>query len=313
MTQLLCPKAIVTGATGFIGSRLVAALERHGYRIAAMTRGDVSSAGGAAVDWYSLDEPGNAAFDDASVLFHLAGRAHIIREHAANPEAEFRAANVDLTIRMAEWAADSGVRRFVFLSSIAALGSKTAPGSHFSELTIPAPETDYGKSKLMAEVALTSLGQATGMEIVIVRPPMVYGPGAKGNFARMMALLKLGMPLPFGATDNRRSFVGVGNLTDFLIRCAEHPHAAGQTFLVSDDQDISTTDFLRMSAEALGLRPFLIPVPKRFLQYAAKVAHKEALIDKLVGDLRIDCSRAKSVLSWQPSLSIRDGLRSTTS
>lgn len=312
MTEVPHRAAIITGATGFIGSRLINALETRGYTIAAVTRGDIPSANANAVTWHSLESLERPEFRDYSVLFHIAGLAHVFREDPANSDAQFRAANVDLTIKVAERAARLGVKRFVFLSSIAVLGSKTAPRGAFSELTIAAPETEYGRSKLLAERALVSFGHATGMEIVVVRPPMVYGPGAKGNYARLVSLLKLGMPLPFGATDNLRSFIGVGNLIDFLIRCAEHPDAAGQTFVVSDDQDISTTDFLRMSAEALGVRPLLFPIPRNFLRYAARIARKEGFIEKLVGDLRIDCSRTKEVLSWQPPQSILDGMRPTT-
>lgn len=311
MNQLPSRTAIVTGATGFIGSRLIIALARHGYRVAAVTRKDTASISNAAATWHTLEELSQAISRPNSVLFHLAGRAHVFREEAENPGAEFRAANVDLTIKVAERAARLGVTRFVFLSSIAVLGNKT-PSSAYSEQAIAAPETDYGRSKLMAEEALVRIGHATGMEIVIVRPPMVYGFGAKGNYARLMSLLKLGLPLPFGAIDNKRSFIGAGNLTDFLIRCAEHNNAANQTFVISDDQDVSTTDFLRMSAEALGVRPLLIPIPKNLLRYFARILRQEAFVEKLVGDLRVDCTKAKQLLSWQPPQSIRDGMHSKT-
>lgn len=306
---------LVTGATGFVGRSLCAKLARsHALRVVAREpasallppgvetfSGNLSSS----TDW-------SDALTDVGVVVHCASRVHVMNEQAAYPLAEFRRVNVDGTMRLALQAAQAGVKRFVFLSSIKVNGEATQPGYPFLADQPPAPEDPYGISKREAEEGLRTLAQETGMEVVIIRPPLVYGPGVKANFLAMMRWLKRGIPLPLGAvTENRRSLVALDNLVDLIVTCLDHPAAANQTFLVSDAESLSTAALLRRMGDAIGRPTRLIPVPVPMLQLGAGLLGKRGMAQRLCGSLEVDISKTRDLLGWAPSISVDEGLRQT--
>lgn len=234
-----------------------------------------------------------------------------MRERAADPLAEFRAVNVGGTLALARQAAAAGVRRFVFVSSIKVNGEATTPGKAFSPEDTPLPADPYGISKLEAEQGLRQLASVTPMELTIVRPPLVYGPGVKANFEAMMRWLKRGVPLPLGAIDNRRTMIALDNLVDLLVACIEHPSARDQIFLAGDGEDLSTTDLLRRLAAALGVPARLFPVPGWILEAAANLVGKPSVAKRLCGNLQVDISETRRLLGWAPPISVDEGLRRT--
>lgn len=253
----------------------------------------------AAMPWPGLD--------GASVVVHLAARAHVMHERLSNPLAEYRRVNVQGTENLARQAAQAGVRRFVFISSVKVNGEVTQPGKPFTPADAPAPQDDYGLSKHEAEQALWQVARDTGMEVVVIRPPLVYGPGVKGNFARMVQWVRKGMPLPLGAVRNRRSLVALDNLVDLIALCASparSPQAANQTFLVSDWDDVSTTELLRRVAHAYDVPARLLPVPAGLMRGAARLLGKTAVADRLFGYLQVDASHARDLLGWTPPVSM---------
>ena len=266
---------------------------------------------GSDTDW-------SAALTGVDCVIHCAARAHVTNETEADALAAYRAVNVEGTRRLAEQAAAAGVRRLVFLSSVKVDGESTdgLPGPFRSGSPRGyAPRDDgklqdpYGISKREAEDALWEISTKTGLEVVVIRPPLVYGPGAKGNLARLLKLVRSGVPLPLGAVQNKRSLIGLDNLVDLLIRCVDHPAAAGQTFLVSDGEDLSTPDLLRHMAAAMGRSARLFPVPVSLLRLAGSALGKRAEIDRLVGSLQIDSSHTRQVLGWAPPVSVQEGIR----
>jgi UDP-glucose 4-epimerase len=262
--------------------------------------GDIS----AATDW-------TAGLRGIGTVVHLAARVHVMNDPAADPLAAFRAANVDATLNLARQAAASGARRFVFLSSIKANGESTAPGKPFTASDVPHPEDPYGRSKLEAEEALLRLGRDTGMEIVVIRPPLVYGPGVGANFASMMKWTEGGIPLPFGAVSNKRSLVFVGNLVDFILLCVEHPDAAGHVFLVSDGEDLSIAELLRRLSRAMGRKARLLPVPVGLLRTGAAILGRRAAAQRLLGSLQVDIRETEELTGWRPPFSVDEGLTQT--
>jgi len=307
---------VVTGASGFVGSSLSTSLAAAGFRVRAAVRagtpaerpgcsgverailGDISASTG----WLSV-------LTNVDCVLHCAARAHVMHETAGEALAAYRAVNVDGSRRLAEQAAAAGVRRLVYLSSIKVNGEQTLLGAPFLFSDAPAPEDAYGISKWEAEQALWEISAKTGLEVVVVRPPLVYGPAAKGNLARLLKLVRLGLPLPFGALQNKRSLIGLDNLVDLLIRCIDHPAAAGQTFLVSDGEDLSTPDLIRYMAAAMNRSPRLFPVPVSLLRLAGSALGKRAEIHRLVGSLQIDSSHTRRVLGWTPPVSVQEGIR----
>jgi nucleoside-diphosphate-sugar epimerase len=259
---------------------------------------------GANTDW-------SGALQDVSVVIHLAARVHVMHDTARDPLDEFRRINVAGTLRLARQAAANGVKRFVFVSSVKVNGESTAEGHSFREIDAPAPLDPYGISKSEAEAALRQLAVETGMEVVIVRPPLLYGPEVKGNFAQMLGVLSKGTYLPLASVRNLRSFIYVGNMADVLISCATHPAAANQTYLVSDGVDVSTPDLLKMAGEAMGRPARLIPFPTSLLRLAGRLAGKTAQIDRLLGSLRIDSGKIRRELNWTPPFTMQQGLRAT--
>jgi nucleoside-diphosphate-sugar epimerase len=243
------------------------------------------------------------------VLIHAAARAHLMKDEVADPLAEYRRVNVEGTLNVARQAAAAGVKRFVFISSIKVNGEATVKGKAFHADDIPAPEDAYGLSKLEAEQSLVKLAAETGMELVIIRPPLVYGPGVKGNFASMIKLVGKELPLPLGAIHNKRSLVGIDNLVDLIIRCIDHPAAANQVFLAGDGEDLSTTELLRGVGRAMGKSARLIPVPAGLLQLGATVLGRKAMAQRLLGSLQVDISKTCELLNWKPPYTVEEGLR----
>lgn len=299
---------LITGAGGFIGQALCARLRAEGVPFKAASRthtGNQWLAVGAIdghTDW-------SAALAGVDTVLHLAARVHVMRDTAADPLAEFRKVNVDGTLNLAEQALQAGVKRYIFISSIKVNGERTAPGRPFLAGDAPAPEDAYAISKREAEDGLRALCNDTQMACVIIRPPLVYGAGVKGNFAGMMRWLANGIPLPLACIDNRRSLVAVDNLVDLIWTCIGHPLAANQTFLVSDGEDLSTPALLRRTASALGKRARLIPVPLGLLHVAARCAGKTAAVQKLCGSLQVDIHKTRTLLDWQPPVTVDQALQ----
>jgi nucleoside-diphosphate-sugar epimerase len=251
-----------------------------------------------------------AALTGIDAVIHLAGRAHVMRETAADSEGAFQRANVAATRRLAEQAVGAGVRRFVFLSSVKVNGERTVE-QPFTETDPPTPGDAYGRSKWAAEQALHGIAAVTGLEVAVIRPPLVYGPGVKANFLRLLRLVERGVPLPLGSVRNRRSLMGVWNLCDLVMACVTHPGAAGETFLASDQEDLSTPDLIRAVATALGRPARLVPFPVGLLRVAGRLLGQGDAVERLVGSLQVDSAKATRVLGWTPPVSIEEGLRRT--
>lgn len=302
---------LLTGSSGFLGSRLAQVMnEKKVFSLSLASRqapmstkkqhfvvGDLS----AHTDW-------TVALANQEVVIHAAARAHIMKDEVADPLAEYRKVNVEGTLTLARQAAEAGVKRFIFISSIKVNGEQTPLGKPFTAEDAPAPEDAYGVSKFEAEQGLWQVSKETGLQLVIIRPPLVYGSGVKGNFASMIKLMQKGFPLPLGAVHNQRSLVALDNLVDLIITCVTHPVAANQVFLVADGQDVSTTELLKGVANAAGKPARLVPVPAVMLQLAATAVGKKAVAQRLLGSLQVDISKARELLGWTPPLTLEQGL-----
>jgi len=287
-------------------------MHRRGHRVRAATRSAVTALEGVElVLMGSMDGATSwaGALAEVEVVIHLAGRVHVMNDNAPDPLAAFRQVNTQGTLNLARQAAKAGVRRFVFVSSVKVNGEFTEPGRPFSESEAPNPQDAYGVSKHEAERGLRQIAAETGMEVVIIRPPLVYGPGVKANFATLMRAVQRGWPLPLGAVNNQRSLVALDNLVDFIITCVTHPQAANQTFLVSDGQDLSTTDLVRGMARAADVPARLLPVPVWALQAGASLLGKGDVVQRLCGNLQVDISKARALLGWVPPVTVKGGLR----
>ena len=257
-----------------------------------------------AADWSS-------ALQGVSDVVHCAARVHVMHDTVADPLYAFRTVNVDGTLNLARQAAAAGVKRFVFLSSVKVNGQSTPTGKAFTELDATNPQGAYGVSKHEAEQGLRQIAADTGMRLIVIRPPLVYGFGVKANFSALMRAVQRGWPLPLGAVHNQRSLVALDNLVDFIVTCISHPPAANQTFLVSDGQDLSTTELVRGMAQAAGVPARLLPVPVWALQAGATLLGKGDAMQRLCGNLQVDISKARSLLGWVPPVSVEEGLRRT--
>jgi nucleoside-diphosphate-sugar epimerase len=302
---------VVTGANGFVGRALCGHLRSLGRQVRAVSRS--ASPGCLAVGPIDARTDWSAALRDAVAVVHLAARVHVMHDTVEDPLAAFRAVNVEASVNLATQAARHGVRRFVFVSSIKVNGETSPRGRPFRPEDPPAPVDPYGISKREAEDALLGLGRDAGMEVVVIRPPLVYGPGVKANFRAMMRWLQRGVPLPLGAVHNRRSLVGLDNLVDLIVTCIDHPAAAHEVFMAGDGEDVSTPELLRRLAAALGVRARLVPVPPSWLVAAATVLGKRAVAQRLCGDLQVDVSRTTRILGWVPPNSVDEGLRRVAS
>ncbi len=304
---------LVTGSNGFIGKTLLLALPTRAHKTVATVRatlhdwtppsnavaiGDID----AATNW-------STALHGADAVIHLAARVHIMRDTAIDPWAEFRRVNTEGTLNLARQAATAGVRRFIFLSTIGVNGNSTAHGKIFTETSASLPHDPYSVSKHEAEVGLRVISKSTGMEIVIIRPTLVHGNKAPGNFGKLTRLVAMSLPLPLASIDNRRSLVGIDNLVDFIITCLEHPAAANETFLVSDGEDLSTPDLIRRMARAMNRPARLLPVPKSVLMAAAAMLGKRAMAQRICSSLQVDISKSRALLGWNPPVSVDEGLR----
>jgi nucleoside-diphosphate-sugar epimerase len=305
-------KILVTGATGFIGNKLCQALSAHGDTVFAVARRQVAIDTNITVinkvlsketDWHDC-------LKDIDVVIHLAGRAHVMNDVSENPYQAYADINIDATKHLAKQAVLSGVKRFIYLSSIKVNGERTKDVA-FSETDSPQPKDDYGTTKCEAEKVLNNIARQTGMDVVIIRPPLVYGAGVKANFKSLIKLAQLNIPLPFGAIDNKRSLVFIENLIDFILLCTHHPNAANQTFLISDDDDVSTTRLIQYIKEASGKRPLLIPVPQSWLRFVFQLIGKSFLSDRLLGNLQVDITKAKTLLNWKPPFALEQGINKT--
>lgn len=300
---------LVTGATGFVGQALCAQLRLRELPFRAASRR--AAQGCVAVGTLDAHTDWTEALRGVDRVVHLAARVHVMDEQAADPLAEFRRANVDATERLARQAAAAGVRRFVFLSSIKVNGEGTQPGRPFTADDPPAPQDPYGISKLEAEQALQRVAAETGMQVCIIRPPLVYGPGVRANFRSMMRWVARGVPLPLGAVRNQRSLVALDNLVDLIITCLDHPGAANQVLLAGDGEDLSTPQLLRRVAQALDTRARLVAVPPGLLQFLAGLAGRRAVVDRLCGSLQLDIGKTRRLLQWTPPVGIDTALRRT--
>lgn len=307
-------KLLITGASGFIGSALVERLVKVEHSDVCMAlRSHPQSDPGypfAVVGDLSPDNDWRQALRGCSHVVHCAARVHVMDDPSSDPLTEFRRANVEGTMNLARQAAEAGVKRFIFISSIKVNGEQTANGQPFSADDSPAPIDPYGVSKHEAEQGLLELANKTDMEVVIIRPPLVYGPGVKANFAKMINFVAKGVPLPLGAVrNNRRSLVALDNLVDLIVKCLEHPAAANQVFLAGDGEDLSTSELLQRIAQSMNKRPRLIPVPLVLMEVAATLLGKKAVVQRLFGSLQVDITKTCELLDWAPPVSVNEGLK----
>jgi UDP-glucose 4-epimerase len=295
-------KVVVTGADGFVGRILCELLSSAGHQVIPLTRAQL------VIGEHQIADPSiESAIREARALIHLAARAHVTREAHDDPLGEFRRVNLHGALAVAELAARARVARFVFVSSIGVLGN--ASGDRiFTESDAPSPAEPYAVSKWEAEQGLRVLARSSALQIAVVRPPLTYGPHVKGNFLRLLRLVKSGAPLPLGGVRNSRSYIGVHNLCEFLILCAFHPSANGRTFHVSDGEDVSTPELLRLMAAALGKKARLFHCPAPLMRAAATVLGKRTEWDRLTANLRVDSSLARNTLGWRPTMDLRTGI-----
>ncbi len=304
-------KVLVTGASGFVGSSLLDGLQGLNYELVATSRKPLHYTAGirevlvnaidAKTDWAD-------ALLGCDIVIHCAARVHIMNDDVSDSLSAFREVNAAGALELARQAADAGVKRFVFLSSIKVNGELTE-GEPFAPEDKFIPTDPYGLSKYEAEQGLLALAKETGMEVVIIRPPLVYGPGVRANFASMMKWVNKGVPLPLGAVHNQRSLVALDNLVSFIIHCIDHPKAANKVFLISDGEDVSTTELLKKVAKAFDKRAFLLPIPFSWMTFAAKLIGKADVANRLFSSLQVDSSKARDLLGWKPVVTMDEQLK----
>ena len=293
-------KLLITGASGFVGQFLQNSLaEQH--TLITIKRGDAEK--------LSQSVHQHFAYQHADALIHLAGRAHIMHDTAENIYQAYADVNIDYTLKIAALAKQLNVKRFVFVSSIKVNGELS--DIPFTELDIPKPEDAYGKTKLAAEIALKNFCDLHEMQLVIIRPPLIYGAGVKANFKSLIQLCEKFLPLPFGAIHNKRSMVYVENLIDFIALCITHPKAANETFLISDDEDISTTTLIRTIRTRLGMPSLLLPIPQSWIVFVLYLIGKKSLSTRVCGNLQVDITKAKTLLGWKPPFTFEQCIKNT--
>ena len=309
-------KVLITGVNGFVGKTLSDELVIKGFNVNGTVRSVMSVDFPGAITKFVIKDIDSKtdwqkALEGVDVVIHLAARVHVMKDTAIDALSEFRRVNVEGTLNLARQAVEAGVQRFIFISSIKVNGEGSILGQPYTPEDQPAPVDPYGISKREAEDGLRQLASETGMEVVIIRPPLVYGPGVKANFQSMMRWLDKGIPLPLGAIHNQRSLVSLDNLIDLIVTCIHHPAAANQIFIAGDGEDLSTTELLQRMAAALGKKAWLIPVPSFILEWGARLVGKQAITQKLCGSLQVDISKARDLLDWKPPVSVDEALRKT--
>ena len=304
---------LLTGSTGFVGTNLAKTLLlKTGLIVKSVVRRAANKSDGLCFEVGEINALTDytLALNNTTVVVHCAARVHIMNNSSSEPLSEFRAVNTEGTLNLARQAAEASVKRFIFLSSIKVNGESTSRRAPFTAFDRRLPEDPYGVSKSEAEEQLLALGKETGMDIVIIRPPLVYGEGVKANFASLIKLVGKGFPLPFRAIDrNQRSLVSVYNLVDLIKVCIDHPKAANQVFLVSDDNDLSTSQMVVLMAKAQGKANLSVPVPAWCFRLAGKVFKKDAVVDRLVGSLQLDIEHTKNTLDWIPPYTVEHGFK----
>jgi nucleoside-diphosphate-sugar epimerase len=305
----------VTGANGFVGRRLVRDLAAAGHFVTGASRRPLEGLTANSAWVQAPDLGGSADWRQAmagcDAVVHAAARVHVMEDRAADPLAAYRAANVEGTLALARQAAEGAVRRFVFISSIKVNGEETAPGTPFRADDPPAPVDPYGISKAEAEAGLFALGRSSGMEIVVLRPVLVYGPGVRANFAAMIRAVERGLPLPLASVRNRRSLLFVGNLASLALAALKSPAAAGRVLLASDGEDLSTPEMLRRLGAAAGRPARLVPLPPGLIRAAAGLLGKGAQAQRLLGSLQVDLEPTRSALGWEPPFTVDQGFSAT--
>lgn len=310
-------KILVTGATGFVGSPLARFLSSQEHQvIGAVRSAPVSINDFSGVEFKTIGDIHGSldwmpCLKGVEAVVHLANRAHVMHESDANPLALYRSVNTEGTLQLARQAAAAGVKRFIFISSVKVNGESTLSGQRFSPASEYIPTDPYGLSKYEAEQGLKELSLKTGMEVVIIRPPLIYGPGVKANFLKMMQWVEKGIPLPLSSITNQRSLLGIENLLDFISVCLTHPKAADQTFLISDDHDVSTTELLKEIASAMHRSSRLLPIPQFVLEKGLILLGQGHIAERLCASLQLDITLAKTLLSWRPPYSFRDQISKT--
>ena len=307
-------KILVTGANGFIGTQLTETLANSGHQVRSTAR-SITPNSPITREIITCDLESADSLDHLTTgcdaIVHLAGRAHVMSDNPATSESLYLSANVDVTRRLAQSAARTGVKRMILMSSVKVNGESTTIDSPFTSQDTPNPQDPYGRSKTQAEQTLWDVASTSGLEGVVIRPPLVYGPGVRANFASLIGIVDRGIPLPLGSIQNKRSFVSVDNLIDCIETTLQTPNAGGQTFLVSDGQDLSTPELIRAIASSLHKSPMLIPIPTALLKLAATTAGKRNAYDRLCGSLTVDIALTKQKLSWTPPFTVQDSLQRT--
>ena len=300
---------LISGVSGFLGSRVTKAVQGKVFAIGRNVIDEYRN------NFYIKSIEGNTDYSDCllnqDVIVHCAARAHIMNEVVSDPLTEYRRVNVDGTLNFARQAAEASVKRFIYISSIKVNGESTTGSLAFTEKDIPNPLDPYGVSKYEAEEGLKKIAAESGMEVVIIRPPLVYGAGVKANFLNLLKLSNTKFPLPFGLIKNKRSMIYVENLVDFIVKCLDHPAAANQIFLVSDNHDLSLSGLLELIRKSMNKPTTLVPVPIRLFKFAGLLLRKKDVLDRLVGDLQVDSSKARELLDWIPPYTVKQGIQAT--
>lgn len=299
-------KVLITGGTGFLGTQLLKVIDNN-LKVVTLVRNTPIDENSVLVGNFTSTTDFSKALMGVDIVIHSAAKAHVRAEQLTKPLDEFREVNTHATLQLAKQAFLSGVKRFIFVSSIGVNGVSNLVSFKHSDR--PEPTEEYAISKYEAEIGLKKIAEETGMEVVIIRPPLVYGKGAPGNFGTLLKVAEKNLPLPLGAISNQRSFVAVDNLIDLIVTCIEHPNAANQTFLVSDDEVISTSNLLRKLTLAAGKKPWLLPMPVSLLKFVASIFGKKAVVERFSSSLTVDIEHTKNTLNWKPPITLDEGIR----
>jgi UDP-glucose 4-epimerase len=302
-------KILLTGSSGFLGSIILQRIKNKD--VVLIGRSNTLNQSNFFCKELARYELYSDCLNDVEVVVHCAARAHIMNEEVADSLSEYRRINVDGTLNLARQAVEAGVKRFIYISSIKVNGESTSGSASFTEDDIAKPLDPYGVSKFEAEEGLKNIAFQTGMEVVIIRPPLVYGTGVKANFLNLLKLSSTGLPLPFVMVNNNRSMVYVENLVNFIVRCIDHPAAANQTFLISDNHDLSLSGLIKLIRTSMNKPLRLIPVPVFLFRLAGLIFRKKDMVDRLVGDLQVDSNKAMTLLDWKPPYTVEQGIQAT--